>query len=104
MASTTTIDLPLTGLVTEAEWGPTAFVYAPSADEFYITQEKHKTLEAASSRKFEAKVSVKEGVVNIALPPDFARTYLFERNALINKIVYGDKVAIVVFAEKGKKK
>ena len=103
MASTTTIDLPFTGLVTSEEWGPTAYVYAPSADEFYITQEKHKALEVASTRKFEAKVSVKEGVVNIALPPDFARQYLWERFAQITKRNYGDKVAILVFVEKGKR-
>ncbi len=104
MANTITVDLPLTELVTSDQWGTSAYVYAPSEDEFYVTQEKNKALETVSSRKFEAKVSVKEGVVNIALPPDFARQYLWERLAQITKIEYGGKVAILVFVEKGKKK
>ena len=41
-----TIDFPLAKLTTPEEWGNLAFVYAPSKDEFYITQEKHKALEA----------------------------------------------------------
>lgn len=100
MASTDTIELPLGDLTTPEEWGNKAFVYGLSPDEFYITQEKHKALEFASSRKFEASVSVKDGKVSIALPADFARAYLWQRNAQIVKIVYGDHKAICVFSKK----
>jgi hypothetical protein len=93
-----TIDLPLGDLVTTKEWGDKAFVYAPSEDEFYITQEKHKALEFASPKKFEAKVTSMDGKVKIVLPTDFARAYMWQRNAQISKIVYGTKLAIVVFA------
>jgi len=36
--------------------------------------------------------------VKIVLPTDFARAYMWQRNAQISKIVYGTKLAIVVFA------
>lgn len=98
MASTETIELPLGDLVTPEEWGKTAFVYAPSKDEFYVTQEKHKALEFASKTKFGASVSVKDGQVLVALPTEFARAYMWHREAAITKIVYGEKLAIVVFA------
>lgn len=98
------IELPLGDLTTPEEWGTKAFVYGPSPDEFYVTQEKHKALEVASARKFEASVSVKDGKVSITLPADFARAYLWQREAQIVKIVYGDHKAICVFAKPVEKK
>jgi hypothetical protein len=98
------IELPLENLVTPEEWGDKAFVYGPSPDEFYITQAKHKALEVASPRKFEAKVEVKDGVVNIVLPADFARAYLWQREAQIVKIVHPQGQAICVFAKPVEKK
>ncbi len=93
-----TIDLPLDSVVTAKDWGDTAFVYAPNEDEFYITQEKHKALEFVSHNKFEAKVTVVDGKVKVALPADFARAYIWQRKAAISKITYGNRLAIVVFA------
>jgi len=93
-----TIDLPLESVVTAKEWGDKAFVYAPSDDEFYITQEKHKALEFVAHRKFEAKVTVVDDKVKVILPTEFARAYMWERQAQIAKITYGNKLAIVVFA------
>ena len=104
MASTDTIELPLGDLTTPKEWGTKAFVYGPSPNEFYITQTKHKALEIASARKFEAKVSVKDGKVLIALPADFARGYLWQREAQIVKIVHKEGQAICVFAKPVEKK
>jgi hypothetical protein len=104
MATTDTINLPLTGLTTPEEWGTKAFVYGPSPNEFYVTQAKHKTLEVASARKFEAKVEVKDGIVNIVLPADFARAYLWNREAQIVKIVHPQGQAICVFAKPPEKK
>jgi hypothetical protein len=101
MATTTeTIDLPLGDLVTAKEWGDKAFIYAPSEDEFYITQEKHKALEFASHKKFEAKVVSVDGKVKVVLPTEFAKAYMWKREAAISKITYGTKVAIVVFSTK----
>jgi len=96
--ATETIDLPLGDLVTAKEWGNKAFVYAPSEDEFYITQEKHKALEFASPKKFEAKATTVDGKVKVALPTEFARAYMWQCDAQIAKIIYGNKLAIVVFA------
>jgi hypothetical protein len=104
MANMDTINLPLGDLVKPEEWGTKAFVYGPSSDEFYITQEKHKALEFASARKFEATVSVKDGQVIIALPADFARVYLWNRKAQIVKIVHAEGQAICVFAKSVEKK
>lgn len=104
MASTDTIDLPLNDLATPEQWGSKAYVYAPSLDEFYITQEKHKALEVAAKRKFEAKVIVRDNIVYIVLPAEFARAFMWQREAAITKIVYGEKMAICVFAGPAQKK
>ena len=95
---TETIDLPLESVVTAKEWGDKAFVYAPSEDEFYITQEPHKALDFVTHKKFEAKVTVVDGKVTIVLPAEFAKAYLWQRDAQIAKITYGNKLAVVVFA------
>lgn len=94
-----TIDFPLAKLTTPEEWGNLAFIYAPSKDEFYITQEKHKALEASSLRKFEAKVLFKESEVIVTLPYDFAKQYFLERKAQTFKIEYEGKVAIAILVE-----
>lgn len=94
-----TIDFPLAKLTTPAEWGVLAFVYAPNMDEFYITQEKHKTLEATSPRKFEAKVLFKGDEVIVTLPYDFAKEFFLDKKAQTFKITYDDKVAIAIIAE-----
>lgn len=99
MANTDTIDIILEA-ITPKEWGDKAFVYSRDNNSFCVCREKDEDLEKTSPRKFEAKALAKDGKVIITLPADFARFYLWNREARPYSVVIGGVLRAMVFVAK----